>query len=151
MAQHGRRVRGTVTCVSFLMESVLAIHRVPQHGFYARPPAHRCRLFKPPSGGRISRSSGIVRFVQDGVVKTFRCRTSVKRKFMASLPPMDRSVTKLTTLDQQGLDAGVPNATPAERLLMVWPLTLTAWAFKEPNVVQPRLQRHVARVIRREN
>ena len=70
---------------------------------------------------------------------------------MAYLPPMDRSVTKLTTLDQQGLDSGVPNATPAERLLMVWPLTLTAWAFKEPNVVQPRLQRHVARVIRRED
>ena len=69
---------------------------------------------------------------------------------MASLPPMDRSITKLTTLDQQGLDSGVPNATAAERLLMVWPLTLTAWKFKEPNVVQPRLQRHVARVVRRE-
>ncbi len=85
---------------------------------------------------------------------------------MASLPPMDRSVTKLTTLDQQGLDSGVPDvgfgdgggihgvgpgATPAECLLMVWPLTLTAWDFKEPNVAQPRLERHVTRVIRREN
>ncbi len=70
---------------------------------------------------------------------------------MTSLPPMDRSVAKLTTLDQQGLDSGVPDATPAERLLMVWPLTLTAWEFKEPNVVQSRLQRHVARVVRREN
>lgn len=64
---------------------------------------------------------------------------------------MDRSVVKLTSLDQQGRDSGVPSATPAERLLMVWPLTLTAWAFKEPNVVQPRLQRHVARAVRREN
>ena len=70
---------------------------------------------------------------------------------MTSLPRMDRSVVKLTTLDQQGSDSGVPHATPAERLLMVWPLTLTAWAFKEPNVVQSRLQRHVARVIRRED
>lgn len=70
---------------------------------------------------------------------------------MASIPPMDRSVAKLTTLEQQGVDAGVPSATPVERLLMVWPLTLTAWAFKEPNVVQPRLQRHVTRVVRREN
>lgn len=70
---------------------------------------------------------------------------------MASLPPMDRSITKRTTLDQQGRDSGVHDAAPAERLLMVWPLTLTAWAFKEPDVVQPRLQRHVARVIRREN
>jgi hypothetical protein len=70
---------------------------------------------------------------------------------MASIPPMDRSITKLTTLDQQERDSGVPNATPVERLLMVWPLTLTAWEFKEPNVVQPRLQRHVARVVRREH
>jgi hypothetical protein len=67
---------------------------------------------------------------------------------MSSLPRMDRSVAKVTTLDQQGRDAGVPNATPTERLLMVWPLTLTAWAFKEPNVVQPRLQRHVVRTVR---
>ena len=68
---------------------------------------------------------------------------------MASLPPVDRSVTKITTLDKQGLNSGGPNATAAERLLMVWPLTLTAWAFKEPNVIQPRLQRNVARVVRR--
>jgi len=33
-------------------------------------------LFKPPSVGTISRSSGIVRFVQGGVVKTFRCTPS---------------------------------------------------------------------------
>ena len=70
---------------------------------------------------------------------------------MTSLPPMDRSVVKLTTLDQQGRDVGVPDATPAERLLMVWPLTLTAWAFKEPNVVQPRLQRDVVRTVRRKD
>ncbi|MFT5524462.1 MAG: hypothetical protein ACI9HK_002416 [Pirellulaceae bacterium] len=47
-----------------------------------------------------------------------------------------------------GTDAGVPDATPVERLMMVWPLTLSAWAFKEPNVAQPRLQRHVVRTIR---
>ena len=49
---------------------------VAQHGFYARPSAHRCRLFKPPSGGTIFRNSDIVRFVHAGVVKTFRCATS---------------------------------------------------------------------------
>ena len=69
---------------------------------------------------------------------------------MDPFPPMDRSVVKRTTLDQQGLDSGVPDATPAERMLMVWPLTLAAWAFKEPNVTQQRLQRHVARVVRRD-
>ena len=41
--------------------------------FTLGPAAHRCRLFNPPSGGRIFRSSGTVRFVQGGVVKTFRC------------------------------------------------------------------------------
>ena len=61
---------------------------------------------------------------------------------------MDRTIVKRTTLEQQGRDVGVPAATPVERLKMVWPLTLTAWAFKEPNVVQPRLQRHVVRIIR---
>jgi hypothetical protein len=54
---------------------------------------------------------------------------------------MDRSIAKRTTLDEQGKDAGMPDATPAERLQMVWPLTVTAWKFKEPNIVQPRLQR----------
>ena len=69
---------------------------------------------------------------------------------MSLLPRTDRSVTKKTTLDQQGLDGGVPDATPAERMAMVWPLTLTVWEFKEPNVVQPRLQRHVVRTRRGE-
>jgi hypothetical protein len=63
-------------------------------------------------------------------------------------PRMDRSIAKQTTLDEQGKDAGMPDATPAERLQMVWPLTVTAWKFKEPNIVQPRLQRHVVRTLR---
>ena len=67
---------------------------------------------------------------------------------MTTFPRMDRTIVKRTTLDQQGRDAGVPDATPVERMMMVWPLTLSAWAFKEPNVVQPRLQRDVVRIIR---
>ncbi|MCA9031842.1 MAG: hypothetical protein KDA66_13595 [Planctomycetaceae bacterium] len=69
---------------------------------------------------------------------------------MDLFPRMDRSVSKLTTLDEQGNDSGVPHATPAERVKMVWPLTVTAWAFKGQDIVQSRLQRHVARIIRRE-
>lgn len=69
-------------------------------------------------------------------------------KTMSPLQRMDRSVVKRTTLDQQGKDVGVLHATPADRILMVWPLTLVAWEFKEPNVVQPRLQRHVVRIVR---
>ena len=61
---------------------------------------------------------------------------------------MNRSIVKRSTLEHQGQDSGVPNATPSERIALVWPLTLTAWAFKEPNVAQPRLQRHVVRIYR---
>jgi hypothetical protein len=64
---------------------------------------------------------------------------------------MDRTIVKRSTLDEQGVDSGVSEATPTERLMMVWPLTLTAWPFEEPNVVQPRLQRHVVRTIRQQS
>ena len=55
------------------IEAVLPLHRARQHGFYAGPSAHRCRLFESPSAGKILRSSDVARFVQGGVVKTFRC------------------------------------------------------------------------------
>ena len=64
---------------------------------------------------------------------------------------LNRSIAKRTTLDQQGQETGMLEATPAERIAMVWPLTLTTWQFKEPNVVQPRLQRHVVRTVRGES
>ncbi len=38
--------------------------------------------------------------------------------------------------------------TPAERVNMVWQLTLNAWAFKGEPITDPRLQRHVVHVIR---
>ena len=44
-----------------------------QHGFYARPAAHLRSLATTAGFGTICGSSGIVRFVQGGVVKTFRC------------------------------------------------------------------------------
>ena len=40
--------------------------------------------------------------------------------------------------------------TPAERLQMMWQLTLDAWAFKGEPVVELRLPRHIVRVLRRE-
>ena len=43
-----------------------------QHGFYARPAAHLPTLATRAGIGTISRSSNIARFVQGGVVKTFR-------------------------------------------------------------------------------
>ena len=48
---------------------------VVQHGFYARPSAHLRSLATGVGLGTIPRSSDIVRFVQGGVVKIFRCAT----------------------------------------------------------------------------
>jgi hypothetical protein len=40
--------------------------------------------------------------------------------------------------------------TPAERLEMMWQLTLDAWAFKGEPVAELRLPRHIVRVLRSE-
>lgn len=39
--------------------------------------------------------------------------------------------------------------TPAERLMMVWPLTIEAWAMLGEDIAQSRLPRHVVHVERR--
>ena len=38
--------------------------------------------------------------------------------------------------------------TPQQRVEMMWQLALDAWAFKGDPVVEPRLPRHVVRIIR---
>jgi hypothetical protein len=38
--------------------------------------------------------------------------------------------------------------TPAERLEMVWPLTVEAWLFMGKPVDESEFQRHVVRVVR---
>jgi hypothetical protein len=40
------------------------------------------------------------------------------------------------------------NTTPAERFGMMWQLTLDAWAFKGEPLAEPRLQRHIVRILR---
>ena len=40
--------------------------------------------------------------------------------------------------------------TPAERLQMMWQLTVDAWAFKGERVAELRLPRHIVRVLRSE-
>ena len=70
---------------------------------------------------------------------------------MTELPRLDRTISSVSTLAKQGGDLRVLEATPAECLNMVWPLTLAAWSFKDRNVAQSRLQRHAVRVARRGN
>ena len=46
-------------------------------------------------------------------------------------------------------DPYLKGTTAQERLLMMWPLALQAWAFKGEDHRESRLSRHVVRVLRR--
>lgn len=52
-------------------------------------------------------------------------------------------------LSAQTDDFDLKNTTPAERFGMMWQLTLDAWAFKGEPIAEPKLQRHIIRVLRR--
>jgi hypothetical protein len=67
---------------------------------------------------------------------------------MSEVPPMDRTRVERSTLRSQGTDEFVTSATPAERMAMVWQLTLDAWTFKEPSIAESRFQRHAVRIVR---
>ena len=67
---------------------------------------------------------------------------------MADSSHSDRQrIVKKTLLDQ-GSDDLIPDATPAERMGMVWQLTLDAWTFMDPASAKSEFQRHVVRVAR---
>jgi len=68
---------------------------------------------------------------------------------MSGPAPLDRSWIVASSLQAQGADSRIKNATPSECVAMVWPLTLDAWSFKDASACESRLQRHVVRVIRR--
>jgi hypothetical protein len=51
-------------------------------------------------------------------------------------------------LSEEGNDDDVLALTPTERIEMMWPLVVRAWAFKGEDVRGTRLQRHVVRVVR---
>ncbi|MDH4038108.1 MAG: hypothetical protein OEX18_05860 [Candidatus Krumholzibacteria bacterium] len=50
----------------------------------------------------------------------------------------------------EGFDDDLKDATPADRIAMVWPLTVDVWAFMGYDIAQYRLSRHIVRVIHRE-
>jgi hypothetical protein len=52
-----------------------------------------------------------------------------------------------TTLREQDVD-DLENTTPAERLGMMWQLTLDAWAFTGQPLDESRLPRHIVGVVR---
>jgi hypothetical protein len=73
---------------------------------------------------------------------------------MSELPPEpppelrpDRTI-RVTRLKDQGAERDLADTTPAERIGMMWQLALDAWEMMGEPVVEPRLPRHVVRVIR---
>ena len=61
-------------------------------------------------------------------------------------PSTTRSVVRKTTLDAQGDDREYyASLTPEQRIAMVWPLTLAAWRFADPDGFEYRFSRHVVR------
>ena len=48
------------------------------------------------------------------------------------MPDMEKTITAVHTRgDEKPSNSDLAGSTPAERIGMVWPLTKTAWAFKE--------------------
>jgi hypothetical protein len=60
----------------------------------------------------------------------------------------NRQIVRKSTLAEQGHEEDLRHTTAEERLKMMWQLAADAWAMKGEKV-EPRLPRHVVRVIRR--
>lgn len=60
-----------------------------------------------------------------------------------------RYPVRKSTLHEQDADPDLENTTAAERLGMMWQLTLDAWAFAGQPLAESRLPRHLVRVRRR--
>jgi hypothetical protein len=59
------------------------------------------------------------------------------------------TVRKYRLGEEPEYDAHTMALTPGERIDMVWEITKTAWAFKDPSFRESGLRRDVARVVRR--
>lgn len=56
---------------------------------------------------------------------------------------MRNTITRKRFLHEPDKDNDLKGKPPQELMGMMWQLTLNAWAFKEPQHAEPRLQRHV--------
>jgi hypothetical protein len=65
--------------------------------------------------------------------------------------PIEAKTLRVVTLQEQDKQDDLRSTTPAQRLDMMWQLTLDAWAFKGEPVAELRLPRHIIRVLRRES
>jgi hypothetical protein len=56
--------------------------------------------------------------------------------------------TRKIALAEEGRQNDVAHLTAGERIELVWELTKTAWALKDPHFRESRLRRDVGRVVR---
>jgi hypothetical protein len=63
----------------------------------------------------------------------------------------DPKTARVTKLGESDAQDDLKETTPAQRLAMMWQLTLDAWAVKGEPIAELRLSRHIVRVLRRES
>ena len=61
----------------------------------------------------------------------------------------NRQILRVKRLSEHDRENDLVRSTPAERLAMVWQLTVDAWAFRGIDIAQSRLQRHIVSIHRR--
>jgi len=64
---------------------------------------------------------------------------------------IDTKTERVKKLQEADADDDLIATTPAQRLAMMWQLTVDAWAFKGESIAELRLPRHIVRVLRRES
>ena len=60
---------------------------------------------------------------------------------------VNRKIVKLKKMSKD--DDSFVDASPAERISMMWELTAEVWSLKDKSIAQRRLQRHITRLIKR--
>jgi len=64
---------------------------------------------------------------------------------------LETKKVRVSKLEEQDNSDDLRSKTPAQRLEMMWQLTMDAWAFKGEPIAELRLPRHIVRVLRRES
>ena len=64
---------------------------------------------------------------------------------------LETKKVRVSKLEEQDNSDDLRSTTPAQRLEMMWQLTMDAWAFKGEPIAELRLPRHIVRVLRRES
>jgi hypothetical protein len=66
--------------------------------------------------------------------------------------PTDRKNYLVRKLDRhEARDNDLKDASPADRVAMLWQLTVDVWAFMGYDIAESRLSRHIVRVVRRKS